>query len=128
MLSPAPAPGGERGLPPGRPRSFSGSVSSIGTMGYGFRSMAARRALVGRMDIRFADHPSFQRAGAGMVGGALLFGAALHPVSPLAPLAGGILGIAAGAAIAYGRAAWRMAAAGAALVPLFAMAPAWPML
>jgi hypothetical protein len=80
------------------------------------------------MDIRFADHSSFQRAAAGMVGGALLFGAALHPLTPLAPLAGGILGIAAGAAIAHGRASWRMAAAGAALVPLFASPASWPML
>jgi len=80
------------------------------------------------MDIRFADHPSFQRAAAGMAGGALLLGAALHPVTHLAPLAGGILGIAAGAAIAHGRAGWRMAAVGAALVPLFAVSPRWPML
>ena len=63
-----------------------------------------------------------------MVGGALLLGAALHPVTHLAPLVGGILGIAAGSAIAHGRAGWRMAAAGAALVPLFAMSPSWPML
>ena len=80
------------------------------------------------MDLRFADHPSFQRAAAGMVGGSLVFGAALHPLTPLAPLAGGILGIAAGAAIAHGRPGWRMVAAGAALVPLLALAPSWPML
>jgi hypothetical protein len=80
------------------------------------------------MDIRFADHPSFQRAAAGMVGGALLFGAALHPLTPLAPLAGGILGIAAGAAVAHGKAAWRMIAGATGLVPLFALAPSWPML
>jgi hypothetical protein len=80
------------------------------------------------MDIRFADHPSFQRAAAGMVGGALLFGAALHAVTPLAPLAGGILGITAGAAIAHGRPGWRMIAAGAALVPLFALPPSSAML
>ena len=64
-----------------------------------------------------------------MVGGALVFGVALHPVTPgIAPLAGGILGIAAGAAIAHGKAVWRMLAAGAALVPLFVMAPSWPTL
>jgi hypothetical protein len=80
------------------------------------------------MDIRFADHPSFQRAAAGMVGGALLFGVALHPVTAMAPLAGGILGIAAGAVVAHGKAVWRMLAAGAALVPLFAMTPSWPTL
>ena len=56
-----------------------------------------------------------------MVGSALLFGAALHPVTAMAPLAGGILGIAAGVAIAHGKAAWRLLAAGAALVPLFVM-------
>ena len=80
------------------------------------------------MDIRFADHPSFQRAAAGMVGGALLFGVALHPVTAMAPLAGGILGIAAGAAIAHGKAVWRLLAAGAALVPLFAWPPSGPAL
>lgn len=80
------------------------------------------------MDIRFGDHASFHRAALGMVGGSLLFGLALHPVTPLAPLAGGILGIAAGAAFAHGKATWRMLAAGAATVPLFAFAPSWPML
>ena len=78
------------------------------------------------MDIRFADHPSFQRAAAGMVGGALLFGAALHPITALAPLAGGVLGIAAGAAVAHGKVKWRVAAGGVALVPLFVLAPSWP--
>ena len=72
------------------------------------------------MDIRFTDHSSFQRAAAGMVGGALLFGAALHPVTPLAPLVGGILGITTGAVIAHGRLGWRFAAAAAAIVPLVA--------
>ena len=63
-----------------------------------------------------------------MVGGALLFGVALHPVTGMAPLAGGILGIAAGAAIGYGKPAWRIAAAVAALAPLLVMTPTWPML
>jgi hypothetical protein len=90
--------------------------------------MAAGRALVGVMDIRFADHSSFQRAAAGMVGGALLFGAALHPVTGLAAIAGGILGMTAGAAVAQGRPGWRMIAGGAALVPLFVLSPSWPML
>ena len=80
------------------------------------------------MDIRFGDHPSFHRSALGMVGGSLLFGLALHPVTPLAPIAGGLLGIAAGAAIAHGKAPWRMLAAGAALLPLFLMTPSWPML
>lgn len=80
------------------------------------------------MDIRFGDHPSFHRSAIGMVGGSLLFGLALHPVTPLAPIAGGILGIAAGAAMAHGKAPGRMLAAGAALVPLFVMTPSWSML
>lgn len=80
------------------------------------------------MDIRFGDHASFHKAALGMVGGSLLLGLALHPVTPLAPLAGGILGIAAGAAYAHGKASWRMAAAGAAIVPLFVLSPSWPML
>lgn len=63
-----------------------------------------------------------------MVGGALLFAAALHPVTPLAPLAGGVLGLAAGASVVHGRAAWRVAAAGAALLPLFLAAPSGPTL
>jgi hypothetical protein len=60
-----------------------------------------------------------------MVGGALLFGIALHPVTALAPLAGGILGIAAGAAFAHGKASWRMVAAGLALGPLFVLPGSW---
>lgn len=43
-----------------------------------------------------------------MVGGALLFGAALHPVTAMAPLAGGALGVGVGIAAGYGRAAWRL--------------------
>jgi hypothetical protein len=92
------------------------------------RPMFVSRALVDAMSIRFADHSSFQRAAAGMVGGALVFGVALHSLTPLAPLAGGVLGIAAGAAIAHGRASWRMVIAGTALVPLFAMPTSWPSL
>lgn len=77
------------------------------------------------MDIRFGDHPSFHRAAAGMVGGALAAGLALHPVTSLAPFVGGLAGIAAGAAWAYGRAAWRFVALGAAVIPLVAMTPSW---
>ena len=83
------------------------------------------------MDIRFGDHPSFHRAALGMVGGSLLLGLALHPVSalgPLAPIAGGVLGIGAGAAYAHGRTAWRMLAATAACVPLVVRTPAWSVL
>ncbi len=63
-----------------------------------------------------------------MVGGALLFGAALHPVTALAPLAGGILGVTAGAVIAHGKPGWRMLGAVAALALLFALTPSWPAL
>jgi hypothetical protein len=80
------------------------------------------------MDIRFGDHASFQRAALGMVAGGLVFGAALHPVTAVAPLAGGVLGIAAGAAVVHGNAIWRLAVAGAALVVLWTMAPSAPVL
>ena len=75
------------------------------------------------MEIRFGDHPSFHRAAAGMVGVSAILGVALHPVTPLAPLVGGLAGIAAGAALGYGKAPWRVAMATLAAVPLFAMAP-----
>lgn len=75
------------------------------------------------MDIRFGDHPSFHRAAAGMVGGSAALGLALHAVTPLAPLVGGLLGIAIGAAWGYGRVAFRLAAAAIASAIIFAMAP-----
>lgn len=49
-------------------------------------------------------------------------------MTPLAPLAGGLLGIAAGAAIAHGRVAWRMLGAAAALALLLAASPSGPAL
>ena len=71
------------------------------------------------MDIRFDDHASFHRAALGMAGGSLLFGLALHPVAhEMAPLCGGLLGIATGAALAHGRATGRFLAAAAAIAPL----------
>ena len=71
------------------------------------------------MDIRFDGHASFHRAALGMAGGSLLVGLALHPVAhEMAPLYGGIVGIAAGAAFAHGRASWRLLAAAAAMLPL----------
>src|ERR1041385_8164077 len=73
------------------------------------------------MDIRFGDHASFHRAAAGMVGGAATLGLALHPLTPLAPLVGGLLGMAIGTSYAYGKPRWGIAAAGAACAPLFAM-------
>jgi hypothetical protein len=80
------------------------------------------------MDIQFADHPSFQRAAAGMAGGALLFGTALSPVTPLAPLVGGLLGVSLGAAIGYGRAGWRLGGAALAIAPLVVLPASWPLL
>lgn len=78
------------------------------------------------MDIRFGDHASFHRAALGMVGSSVLFGLALHPMTPLAPIAGGMLGIAAGASIAHGKASWRIAVAMASLAMLFLLTPSWP--
>ncbi|MBA3396704.1 MAG: hypothetical protein H0T89_28995 [Deltaproteobacteria bacterium] len=77
------------------------------------------------MDIRFSDHASFHRAAAGMVGGAVVSGLALHPITPLAPLVGGLAGLAVGTAWGYGRPTWRVLAAAAAAVPLFVMTPGW---
>jgi len=80
------------------------------------------------MDLRFDDHPSFHRAAAGMVGGAAAFGMALHPMMHLAPLVGGVFGIAAGAAWAYKKPIWRLAGAAAATTPLLLIEPTWPVL
>ncbi len=83
------------------------------------------------MDIRFGDHASFHRAAAGMTLGALLAGIAFHFLtgsSNVAPLLGGLAGVAAGAAWGYGRPSWRVLAAGLAAIPLFAMALQWPAL
>jgi hypothetical protein len=83
------------------------------------------------MDIRFGDPSSFLRAAAGMVFGSLLAGIALHSLTGganAAPLLGGLAGVAAGAAWGYGRPIWRAAAAGAAAIPLLAMALQWPAL
>ena len=56
-----------------------------------------------------------------MVGGSATLGLALHPITPLAPLVGGLFGLAVGTSWAYGKAKWRLAAAAAASVPLIAM-------
>jgi hypothetical protein len=87
------------------------------------------------MDIRFGDHPSFHRAAAGMVGASAALGVVLHATLPhagvnpaMAPVIAGLLGIAIGCAIGYGKPKWRIAAAAAACVPLFVMTPSWPML
>ena len=83
------------------------------------------------MHIRFDDHAAFHRAAAGMALGSFAAGVALHFItgaSDLAPLLGGLTGVAAGAAWGYGRTGWRLAAAGLAAIPLAAMALAWPAL
>jgi hypothetical protein len=80
------------------------------------------------MDIRFGDHASFHRAAAGMVGGSAILGLALHSVTPMAPLVGGLFGISLGASLGYGRSRWRIATAVIAAVPLIVMTPSWPAL
>lgn len=59
-----------------------------------------------------------------MVGGSAALGLALHSIKPgpLGAMAAGLGGIAIGAALGYGKPVWRIAAAGAACVPLFLMA------
>lgn len=80
------------------------------------------------MDIRFGEHASFHRAAIGMTAGSAILGIALHPVTPLAPLLGGIFGIAGGAAFGYGKPWLRLIAAALACLPLFLLAPSWPAL
>jgi hypothetical protein len=65
------------------------------------------------MELRFRDHASFHRAALGMTAGSALFGfaAAVFGSTMTAPIVGGVLGIGAGAAFAYGARAWRMSAA-----------------
>jgi len=78
------------------------------------------------MDIRFGDHASFHRAAIGMTASSALLGIALHPLTPFAPLLGGIFGIAVGAALGYGKPAWRLIAAALASLPLLLMTASWP--
>jgi hypothetical protein len=80
------------------------------------------------MDIRFDDHGSFHRAAAGMTLGGALFGLAAQPFTPMAPVIGGLFGIAAGAAIGYGKPAWRLGAAAAASAAILALPAGWPAL
>ena len=63
-----------------------------------------------------------------MVGAAALLGLALHGLHVPAAIVAGLLGIAIGAALGYGRPAWRVGAAAAAAIPLVALTPSWPML
>jgi len=80
------------------------------------------------MDIRFDDHASFHRAAAGMTLGGALLGLAFHPITPMAPIIGGLGGIAAGAAIGYGKPMWRLGAAAAASAAILALPAGWPAL
>jgi hypothetical protein len=83
------------------------------------------------MDIRFGDHPSFHRAAAGMVGASAALGLGLHAIAPtsasatagapIAAVVAGLLGIAIGTSLGYGKARWRIAAAVGACVPLVAL-------
>ena len=75
------------------------------------------------MDIRFGDHASFHRAAAGMVGGSLPCGLALHPVTPTGAAARRARSASPSARRSrYGKAdAGGSLAAGAARVPLLAM-------
>ena len=60
-----------------------------------------------------------------MVGGAFVTGLALHSVTPMAPLVGGLVGMAAGAAWAYGYPKQRLLGLLLAIVPLLAMSMGW---
>jgi hypothetical protein len=80
------------------------------------------------MDIRFDDHASFHRAAAGMTLGGALLGLCAHPITPMAPIIGGLGGIAAGAAFGYGKPMWRLGAAAAASAAILALPAGWPAL
>jgi len=87
------------------------------------------------MEIRFGDHSSFHRAALGMASASAALGLGLHALglalpklAGMAPLAGGLLGIAVGTAIGYGKPKWRIPAALAACVPLFTMSLGAPIL
>jgi hypothetical protein len=77
------------------------------------------------MDIRFDDHASFHRAAVGMTLGGALLGLVAQPFTPMAPVVGGLFGIAAGAAIGYGKPVWRLGAAAAASAAILAMPAGW---
>ena len=64
----------------------------------------------------------------GMVVGSTILGLALHLVTPMASVVGGMVGLAAGAAWAYRRIAWRIGIAIAAVVVLRVVPPSWPAL
>lgn len=76
-----------------------------------------------------------------MVGASAALGLGLHAIvrafgttgtlathAAMAPLVAGLLGIAIGTSLGYGKAKWRVAASAVACVPLVAMTPSWPML
>lgn len=63
-----------------------------------------------------------------MVGGGALLGFGFHAITPMAPFIGGLFGIAAGAALGYGRPIARLGAATAASAALLLMPAGWPAL
>jgi hypothetical protein len=74
------------------------------------------------MEVRFAEHSKFHRAAAGMVGGSAVLGLALHPITDLAPVLGGLAGIAIGATVAHGRPLWRLLPAAVACTAIATLA------
>jgi len=60
-----------------------------------------------------------------MVGGGALLGFGFHAITPMAPYIGGLFGIAAGAALGYGRPIGRLGAATAASAALLLMPAGW---
>lgn len=80
------------------------------------------------MTLRFDDHAAFHRAAIGMTAGAAILGCALAPITPLAPILGGIGGIALGSVLGYGKPVVRLGAAALAAAALFALQLGWPAL
>ncbi len=63
-----------------------------------------------------------------MTVGSGVLGVALHGVTPMAPVLGGLFGIAVGAALGYGRPVLRLGAAALASLPLLLVSTSWPAL
>lgn len=63
-----------------------------------------------------------------MTAGSAVLGVALHGVTPMAPVLGGVFGIAVGAALGYGKPVVRLGSAALASLPLLFMPTSWPAL